>query len=248
VIILPAIDLRDGRCVRLEQGDYARETIFSDDPVAMARHWQAAGAPILHIVDLDGARDGSPSQLDTVAEIVSALDIPVQVGGGVRTEAHADALFGVGVFRIVVGTAAVEEPELIARLLRAYSPQRVNVGVDARDGMVATRGWLHTSERPAEDFIVEMRERGVRRIVYTDIARDGMLTAPNFAATARAAARGVAVIASGGVATTAHLHQLAAIPGVEGAIVGRALYTGDVELSAEDWVIDARGSQEGVSP
>lgn len=238
MIVLPAIDLRDGRCVRLEQGDYARETVFSGDPVAMARRWQSAGAEMLHVVDLDGARAGQVTQRNAIAAIVAALDIPVQVGGGVRTEEHAASLFNVGVSRVVVGTAAVEEPEFVARLLHAWGAGSIVVGVDARDGMVATRGWLETSDVAAEDLIVEMRERGVRHVVYTDIARDGMLTSPNFAATARAAAQGVAVIASGGVASREHLDQLAAIPGVEGAIVGRALYTGDVVLGRGEWRVD----------
>lgn len=245
MIILPAIDLRGGRCVRLEQGDFSRETVFSDDPVAMAQRWQSAGAHMLHVVDLDGARDGQVSQLATIAEIVAALTIPVQVGGGIRSAEHAAALFSIGVSRIVVGTAAVEDPELVSALLRQWNAERVVVGVDARDGMVATRGWLETSTVPAEDLIVEMRERGVRRVVYTDIARDGMLSAPNVPATARAAARGVAIIASGGVATRAHLNQLAAVPGVEAAIVGRALYTGALTLADHEWQLDARNPLEG---
>lgn len=240
MIVLPAIDLRDGRCVRLEQGDYARETVFSDDPVAIAQRWQAAGAQMLHVVDLDGARAGEVRQLAAISAIVDALTIPVQVGGGIRTADHAAALFSAGVARIVVGTAAVEDPAFIARLLHTWGAERIVVGVDAREGVVATHGWLRTSGMPAEDLIVEMRERGVRRVVYTDIARDGMLATPNFAATARAAARGVAVIASGGVAAREHLVRLAAIPGVEGVIVGRALYTGDVVLAPGEWTIDAR--------
>jgi phosphoribosylformimino-5-aminoimidazole carboxamide ribotide isomerase len=237
VIVLPAIDLRGGRCVRLAQGDYARETVFADDPTAMARHWQAAGARMLHLVDLDGAREGFPAQIETIAAIAAALEIPVQAGGGVRTAAHAAALFGAGASRVVVGTAAIEQPALVDELLAAWGPARVLVGVDARDGMVATRGWLATSDVRAEDLVDAMRERGVERVVYTDIERDGMLTSPNFAAIERVAARGVALIASGGVATIEHLHRLAAIPGVDGAIVGRGLYTGHVVLGMHDWQI-----------
>jgi len=245
VIVLPAIDLRDGRCVRLEQGDYERETVFSDDPLEVARHWQAAGARMLHIVDLDGARDGAMAQLDAIAAIIATVNIPVQVGGGVRTTEQAEALYEAGARRIVIGTAAIEQPELVVSILKEHGSERVAVGVDARDGLVATRGWLQTSDIQAEDLIVEMREQGVRHIVYTDIARDGTLTSPNFGAVARAAARGVAVIAAGGVATRAHLQQLAAIPGVEAAIVGRALYTGDVAMAAGDWQIDPLESLEG---
>ncbi|RIK38169.1 MAG: 1-(5-phosphoribosyl)-5-((5-phosphoribosylamino)methylideneamino)imidazole-4-carboxamide isomerase, partial [Chloroflexi bacterium] len=167
--------------------------------------------------------------------IAAALDIPIQVGGGIRTSDHAAQLFAAGVARVIIGTAAVEDPDLVARLVHERGAERIVVGIDARDGMVATRGWLETSGIPAEDLIVTMREHGVQRVVYTDIARDGMLSAPNFMATARAAARGVRVIASGGVATRAQLERLAAIPGVEGAIVGRALYTGDIVLDGTDW-------------
>ena len=235
--VIPAIDLRGGRCVRLVQGDYERETVFSDDPVKVALGWQAAGARMLHVVDLDGARDGVPAQRDVIGALVAALDIPVQVGGGVRTVEHGAALYDAGVERVVIGTAAIEQPELVDRLLAAYGPERVVVGVDARDGLVAIRGWTTTSDVTAEALIEGMRERGVRRVVYTDIDRDGTLVSPNFDAIARIGRLGVAVVASGGVATRAHLWRLATIPGVDEAIVGRALYTGDVVLSGDEWVI-----------
>jgi phosphoribosylformimino-5-aminoimidazole carboxamide ribotide isomerase len=237
VIVIPAIDLRGGRCVRLLQGDYARETVFADDPLPVAQRWQAAGARALHVVDLDGARDGVPAQRDIISAIVAALSIPVQVGGGIRTAAHAAALLDGGVQRIVLGTAAIETPELVDALLAIYGPERIVVGVDARAGLVATRGWTATSSVQAETLVDDMRARGVRRIVYTDIERDGMLVAPNVAAIARIAQRGVAVIASGGIARQRHLAQLASIPGVEAAIVGRALYTGDIVLTGADWVV-----------
>jgi phosphoribosylformimino-5-aminoimidazole carboxamide ribotide isomerase len=238
LLVVPAIDLRGGRCVRLVQGDYARETVFSEDPVQVARGWQASGARLLHVVDLDGARDGAPAQRDVIGAIVAALDIPVQVGGGVRTAAHAADLYRTGVARVVVGTAAIERPELIDELLTAWGPERVVVGVDARNGLVATRGWTATSETGAEVLIVAMRERGVRRVVYTDIDRDGTLVAPNFEAIERIASLGVSVVASGGVAAREHLTRLATISGVDEAIVGRALYTGDVALSGDDWVVE----------
>ncbi|HMM40698.1 MAG TPA: 1-(5-phosphoribosyl)-5-[(5-phosphoribosylamino)methylideneamino]imidazole-4-carboxamide isomerase [Thermomicrobiales bacterium] len=238
MIVLPAIDLRGGRCVRLFQGDYSQETVFSDDPVAVARGWQAAGARMLHVVDVDGARDGLPAQRGTIARIVSALDIPVQVGGGIRTREHALALLGDGVVRVVLGTAAVEAPALVDALLVEAGPERVVVGVDARDGLVATRGWTETSGVPAEELVRDMRARGVRRVVYTDISRDGTLDAPNVEATARIATLGVGVIASGGVSRREHLDLLAAVPGVEAAIVGRALYTGHVRLEGDDWVVE----------
>jgi phosphoribosylformimino-5-aminoimidazole carboxamide ribotide isomerase len=219
------------------QGDYARETVFSDDPVAVARQWETAGARILHVVDLDGALKGVPAQRDVIAAIVAALEIPVQVGGGVRSRAHAQALYDAGVQRVVVGTAAIEQPELVDDLLATWGPERVVVGVDARDGMVATRGWTETSAVGAEDLIARMRDRGVCKVVYTDIDRDGTLISPNFEAIGRIAGLGVSVVASGGVASREHLRRLARLPGVDEAIVGRALYTGDVALSGQDWVI-----------
>jgi phosphoribosylformimino-5-aminoimidazole carboxamide ribotide isomerase len=235
--VVPAIDLRGGRCVRLVQGDYDRETVFSDDPVEFARRWEASGARRLHVVDLDGARDGLPAQRDVIGAIVAALAIPVQVGGGIRAIEHAAALLNVGVDRVILGTAAIEQPELVDELLAAHGPQRIVIGVDARDGMVATRGWTATSDVRAEDLIARMRERGVERIVYTDIDRDGTLVAPNFEAIGRMAQLGVMIVASGGVAKVEHLRTLATIPGVDEAIVGRALYTGDVALSGDDWLI-----------
>jgi phosphoribosylformimino-5-aminoimidazole carboxamide ribotide isomerase len=241
VIVVPAIDLRGGRCVRLRQGDYAQETIFADDPIAMAQRWQADGARLLHVVDLDGAKAGQPAQAELIAALVAALRIPVQVGGGVREAAHARALLDAGVARVVVGTAAVERPKLVDELLAELGTERLLVGVDARDGFVATHGWTTTSEVTAEALIVTMQTRGVRKIVYTDIARDGMLSSPNFAAIARVAGLGVDVVASGGVATFEQLQTLADIPGVSEAIVGQALYTGAVTLSGADWSIEPRG-------
>lgn len=237
MIVIPAIDLRGGRCVRLVQGDYNRETVFHDDPIAVARRWQAAGASRLHVVDLDGARDGVPQQRDTIAAIIQALDIPVQVGGGIRSQSHAEDLFAVGVERVILGTAAVTNPQLVVDAIAAHGAERVIVGVDARDGQVATQGWLETSSVSALDLMRTMRDRGVQRVVYTDIERDGMLTSPNFEAMAEAAELGVGIIASGGVSCRADLERLATISGVEATIVGRALYTGDVVLADGEWTI-----------
>lgn len=237
MIVIPAIDVRDGRCVRLLQGDYGRETVYGDDPALVARRWQDAGAGMLHVVDLDGARDGVPCQRETIASIVKSVDIPVQVGGGVRTREHAASLDETGVARFILGTAAVDDPELVSDLLDRYGPEKVVVGVDARDGLVATRGWLDQSDVRAVDLVDAMRERGVRRIIYTDIERDGTLGTPNYEAIAGVAGRGVRVVASGGVRTRDDLQQLATIPGVEAAIVGRALYTGDLVLDRGEWTI-----------
>lgn len=238
MIVIPAIDLRGGKCVRLTQGDYARETVFGDDPVEVARGWQSAGATWLHVVDLEGARDGVPRQRDTIAAIVDALDIPVQVGGGIRSMEHAGELFRAGVSRIVLGTAAITDPKLVLDLIEKWSADRIVVGVDARNGLVATQGWLETSEVQALDLIRRMGAAGVQRVVYTDIERDGMLTSPNFEAVAEAAGLGMAIIASGGVSKRDDLQRLADIPGVEATIVGRALYTGDVKLSHGEWELE----------
>ncbi|CAN5789533.1 1-(5-phosphoribosyl)-5-[(5-phosphoribosylamino)methylideneamino]imidazole-4-carboxamide isomerase [soil metagenome] len=237
MIVIPAIDLLGGRCVRLIQGDYSRETIFDDDPVAVARRWQASRASWLHVVDLDGARDGVPRQRETIAAIVEALDIPVQVGGGIRSQSHAEDLFAVGVERVILGTAAVTNPQLVVDVIAAHGSERVIVGVDARDGQVATQGWLETSSVSALDLMRTMRDRGVQRVVYTDIERDGMLTSPNFEAMAEAAELGIGIIASGGVSCRDDLERLGMIAGVEAAIVGRALYTGDVVLTTGEWTI-----------
>lgn len=237
MIVIPAIDLRGGKCVRLTQGDYQRETVFDDDPVAVARRWEAAGAQLLHVVDLEGARDGVPRQQDAIEAIVDALEIPVQVGGGIRSRDHAARLFGAGVARIVLGTAAVSDPQLVTGLVEEYGAERIIVGVDARGGKVATQGWLETSAVDALDLIGEMGRAGVQRVVYTDIERDGMLTSPNFEAVGAASGLGVTIIASGGVSRREDLERLATIPGVEAAIVGRALYTGDLVLAPGEWVI-----------
>ncbi len=233
--VIPAIDLRGGRCVRLVQGDYDRETIFDDDPVAVARRWQATGAERIHIVDLDGARSGVASQRDVIAAIAAGVDVPLQVGGGIRRAEDASALLNAGVERVILGTAAIKNPELVSTLMNMYDAASIVVGIDARSGLVATDGWRETSETSALDLIADMRARGVERIVYTDIERDGTLSSPNFEELARVAATGVAIIASGGVAKREHLSRLTEIAGVESVIVGRALYTGDIELGPGEW-------------
>lgn len=240
MIVIPAIDLRAGRCVRLLRGDYARETVFSDDPLAIARRWQAAGASCLHVVDLDGARAGYPVQAALVAALAQALTIPVQVGGGLRAPDQIAAAFAAGLARVVLGTAALENRDLLTAALARWGAERIIVGLDARDGFVATHGWHATSTTRATDLARELAALGVRRVLYTDIARDGTLTSPNYAALRElTASTDLAVLASGGVATGDHLAQLATIPGVEGAIVGRALYTGDVTLGPGEWTVDA---------
>lgn len=228
--IIPAIDIRGGRCVRLLQGDYDRETVYDGDPVAVARRWAAAGAPRLHVVDLDAARSGAPVNADLIAAIARAVPVPLQVGGGIRTETVARAYWEGGVERVVLGTAAVRDAALVERLVE-LAPERVVVAVDARDGIVRVDGWTAAANVSALELVARMTALGVRRFLYTDIARDGSLTAPNVEALRRlVAATPVPVIASGGVARVAHIQQIAAC-GAAGVIIGRALYTGDVDLA-----------------
>ncbi len=229
--VIPAIDLRGGRCVRLVQGDYDRELVFSDDPVAVARRWQEQGARRLHVVDLDGARAGRPVNADAVRAIIDEAAVPVQVAGGVRDLDAIEGWLAAGAARVVLGTAAARDPELAAEACRRHG-ERIVVSIDARDGLVATEGWREASELPAEALLRDLASLGVRRFVYTDIARDGTLTSPNFEAVeSLARATEAAVIAAGGVAEVAHLVRLAEL-GVEGAIVGLALYDGRVDLPA----------------
>ena len=227
--VIPAIDLRGGRQVRLTQGDYDRETIFSNDPVAVARRWAEEGAPRLHIVDLDGAREGRPVNDGIVRAIIDAVELPVQVAGGVRDLEAVDGWLVAGADRVVLGTSAVRDPDLVAEACRRHS-ERIVVSIDARDGIVAIEGWREATERRADDLLRDLTALGVQRFVYTDIARDGTLTSPNFdAIEGLAQTTSAAIIASGGVAEVAHLTRLAEL-GVEGAIVGLALYDGRVRL------------------
>jgi phosphoribosylformimino-5-aminoimidazole carboxamide ribotide isomerase len=228
--IIPAIDLRGGKAVRLYQGDYAQETVFDEDPIAVARRWQEQGAPRIHIVDLDGARHGRPFQADIVAGIANAVSVPVQVGGGIRTLDQIETLLNVGVDRVVLGTVAVEEPELVQAACLRFA-QAIVVGIDARDGKVAVRGWREGSSVDALELARALSEAGVPRFVHTDIARDGTLQGPNLQAMEAfvQAIAPKAVIASGGVSSVGDIKRLAAT-GVEGVIIGRALYTGAVSL------------------
>ena len=229
MLVWPAIDLRGGRCVRLRQGDYARETIFSDDPAAMARTWVEAGAERLHLVDLDGARDGVLGNLAAIGRIIAAAGVPCQVGGGIRDEARIEELLAAGAERLVVGTRALREPDWFATMCRKH-PRRLVLGIDARNGRVATDGWLATSDVLAVDFAVRLQNEPLAAIVYTDISRDGMLAGPNLEAMAemKRAAR-TEVIASGGVSGAADVAALARL-GLDGCIIGRALYEGTISL------------------
>jgi len=231
--VIPAIDIMSGRCVRLYQGDYARSQVFNDNPAEVAKQWVEQGASLLHVVDLDGAKAGKLVNLAAIASIVQAVSVPVQVGGGLRDKASVSQLLGMGVERIILGTVAVEQPTLVQQLCQEF-PGQILVGIDARNGKVATKGWLETSEVAAGDLAGQMSQLGVAAIVYTDIHRDGTLAGPNLDAL-RELASGVSIpaIASGGVSSITDLLSLLALEplGVSGAIVGRALYTGDVSLS-----------------
>jgi len=229
--VIPAIDLKDGRCVRLFQGDFAQETVFSDDPLAMAKFWQDQGGHRLHLVDLDGAIQGKPIHLEVITSIVRELDIPVQVGGGIRDLATAGTWLNAGVDRVVIGTAAVSNPDMVSEVCQKHGSEQVVVSVDAKDGLVALRGWKETSSVTVLELANQMVDLGVVRLLYTDIARDGALTGPDLVTNARLAEKtGLAVQASGGVASVEHIKEL--LPtGVEGVIVGMALYTGTVNLA-----------------
>ena len=231
MLILPAIDLRGGQCVRLQQGDYARETVFGADPAAMARRWVEQGAAFLHLVDLDGAREGRPVNGPSVRAIVAAAGVPCQLGGGIRSETDVAEVLGWGVSRVILGTRVLQDPAWCEMVCRRF-PGRVALGIDARNGMVATQGWLETSACRALDLARRCADWPLAAIVYTDISRDGMLQGPNVEATAEiAAAVPVPVIASGGVTTLDDVARLAG-RGLAGCIVGRALYEGRLDLAA----------------
>lgn len=230
MIIYPAIDLRGGRCVRLVEGDFARETVFDADPAAAARRWADAGAEWLHVVDLDGSVAGEPVNADAIAAIRAAIDIPIQLGGGLRTLAHLEAAFAAGITRAILGTSALQEPEMMATAIDRWGGA-IAVALDARDGKLATRGWLDQSDALAIDVARSLAAKGAQHFIYTDIRRDGTLTGPNLESLAELiAAVDAGVIASGGVGTLADI-AAARDTGASGAIVGRALYDGRVDLA-----------------
>lgn len=227
--IWPAIDLRGGQCVRLQQGDYNRETVFGADPVAMARGFVAQGGRHLHLVDLDGARDGKLVNLEVVRAIVKAVDIPCELGGGVRDEAAIRTLLDAGLSRVVVGTKALREPEWFREMCHKF-PNRLALGIDAREGMVATHGWLETSDVSAVAMARQFADEPIAALIYTDIATDGMLQGPNLTAMSEmSAAVSLPVIASGGVSSAADVARLTET-GVAGVIIGRALYENRITL------------------
>ena len=232
MIIFPAIDLRRGKCVRLLQGRTEHETIYSDDPVEMALRWQSEGASWLHLVDLDSAMSNASENRQIAKLIIRALTIPVQFGGGVRNETDLDEILGGGASRVVIGTAAFQDPEFLKRAVEQHS-DRIVVGLDARDGLLATYGWNQVEEVEVLSFAKSLLQMGVQRVVYTDISRDGMLSGPNWMETEQLAREtGLKVIASGGVSSLEDLRALKPLGrnGVEGVIVGKALYEGKFSL------------------
>ena len=232
MILYPAIDLKDGQCVRLLRGDMDAATVFGDDPAAQARAFADAGAQWLHLVDLNGAFAGAPVNAPAVEAILAAVGVPCQLGGGIRDMATIEAWLAKGIARVILGTVAVEDPELVRTAARAH-PGRVAVGIDARKGRVATRGWAEETDLDATDLARRFEDAGVAAIIYTDIDRDGAMAGPNVAATAALArAVSVPVIASGGVASLADLIALRDAGGIAGAISGRALYDGALDLRA----------------
>jgi phosphoribosylformimino-5-aminoimidazole carboxamide ribotide isomerase len=241
MILYPAIDLKEGQCVRLVRGEMSQATIFNDDPAAQARRFVAAGCRHLHVVDLDGAVAGKPMNAAAVAAIIAVAGVPVQLGGGIRERATIDAWLARGVARVILGTAAVANPDLVREACRAY-PGRIVIGIDARDGRVAVEGWTKASARDALDLALAFEDAGVAAIVYTDIERDGALAGVNVEATAALArALSTPVIASGGVASLADLRALKAREpdGISGVICGRALYDGRIDLAAALQVVEA---------
>lgn len=235
MIIFPAIDILNGKCVRLIQGDYQQETVYSDSPVNMALEWESKGAEYLHLVDLDGAKTGQSINKQVIKEIAQSVSIPVQVGGGIRSIETVKEHIENGVSRVIIGTAAISDPDFLQQAVDTYE-DKIAVSIDAKNGYVATDGWTRTSEIKAIDLLLELEQMGVETIVYTDILKDGMLQGPNFAElTTINQATSIDVIASGGVTTKEDVKQLQSMD-LYGAIIGKALYDGNLKF--EDLVGD----------
>lgn len=231
MIIYPAIDIISGKCVRLQQGSYSEVTIFGDSPLEMAQKWEGQGAQYLHVVDLDAARSGNTENHGIIKQIAQTLKISVQVGGGIRSLETIESLISGGLSRVILGTSAVNNQEMLKTALKEYK-EKIVVGIDAKDGKVAIHGWEQTSDLTAVGFARKVEELGAKTIIYTDISRDGMLKGPNLAAMSEMAkAVGIEVIASGGVSCLKDIVDLKST-GVSGVIVGKALYTGNLELKA----------------
>lgn len=240
--VIPAVDILGGKCVQLYQGDYEKKRVFSEKPLDAALRWVGLGAAWLHVVDLDGARSGSPVNIGIVGEIASSVDAPVQFGGAIRSLQVARDAVSLGVDRVIIGTAALEDSDLVRQACLELGPEAVVVSVDARGGYVAGQGWTRQSRVSAVELVESVAEMGVQRYAYTDIARDGTLTEPNFPAIEELAGQtDMAMLVAGGISSLAHLLKLSEL-GVEGAIVGTAIYTGDIDL--REAIEALRGSEE----
>lgn len=234
MLIIPAIDLRNGKCVRLVEGKLDRETIYSDQPAEMGTKWESMGAKFLHLVDLDGAFAGEPKNLEAIKEILSTVKIPCELGGGIRDLATIEMYLGLGMNRVILGTAAIADPELVGEACRRFGSDRIVLGLDAKNGRVAIHGWDATATKTAVALAVEMKKLGVSRIIYTDISRDGTLQGPNLVSTREVAEiTGLAVTASGGISGPEDIREVKALEtyGVDSVIVGKALYDGRLELA-----------------
>jgi phosphoribosylformimino-5-aminoimidazole carboxamide ribotide isomerase len=243
-LIYPAIDIRGGKCVRLLQGDYSKETVYGDSPLAMAQKWEQEGAAWIHLVDLDGAKAGAPANQEVILSIAKQVQVPVQVGGGIRNLEQVAAYLDGGVERVILGTSAISNRPFVEEALARYGGSRIAIGIDARNGFVATHGWLETSEVKAETLAAELAKKGAEVFIYTDISRDGTLEGPNVAEiVGLARAADVQVIASGGVSIMNDLRNLSqyATDGVCGAIVGKALYTERIKLRDAVAEVEVRG-------
>ena len=232
--IIPAIDLKGGKCVRLRQGVASDATVYGDDPVAMARHWEAEGGRALHVVDLDGAFNGAPAHAEIVAKIAAALTIPVEIGGGLRTDDHVRAMLDAGVSRVILGTRALADEAALKRLVDLYGGEKIAVGIDARGGLVQVKGWVETTGTLATDLAKRVSDLGVGTIIYTDTATDGMLSGPNLDAMDKICeAASCGIVASGGISSVKNVRDLVALgrPNLVGAIVGKALYEGRVTVA-----------------
>lgn len=232
MIVIPAIDLKDGRCVRLVQGEMDKDTVYGDNPAEMAKKWEAAGAELLHVVDLNGAFAGEPKNLEAIKEIVASVDMPVQVGGGIRDIATIERLFKLGVSRAILGTSACRNPELVKEACKQF-PERIIAGIDASDGRVAINGWAEVTNKLALNLAREMEQTGVSIIIYTDISRDGMMQGPNLDSIKRMAeAVTIPTVASGGVSSLTDIRNLRVLEsiGVAGVITGKAIYSGAIDL------------------
>lgn len=228
--VIPAIDLRGGKCVRLYQGDYGQETVYSESPVATAFHWDCQGASRIHVVDLDGAKEGSPVHLEVVTSIASSVGASIQYGGGVRTVKDARDMISSGVARVILGTAAVEDSKLINQIGQEMGFESVIVSIDVLKGYVAVRGWAKSSRVSANELMGRIEAMGVERFVYTDVTRDGTLTEPNFDAIGNLSKQtGMKMLVAGGISSLDHIKRLRQI-GIEAAIVGKAAYTGDIDI------------------